>query len=174
MRLFILLILFPSMLFGQKALQYEKGGSLNTMKFFIGDEVTFKINDSDIWYTRIIWDINVEQNYLVIENQGADDPVNIYIKDITHIKIKKRKTQIGSIIGQALIVGGFNTILGTIALSRRGIVPTITEDPTPIYTGLGGSAIGYVIYKLFTRDGKKLNDRRRLRLIDTTIYLPSA
>ena len=156
----------------QKALQYEKGASLNTIKFYIGDEIRFRLTESDIWYTRIIYDIDLESNSILIENTKDNNPVLIPIKDISHIKIKNRN-KLGRIVGQTLFTGGLNVILGSVALSRQDIIPPLSQDLTPIATGAAGAGIGFLLWKLFSKEGVKLNSRKRLRLIDTTLYIPS-
>lgn len=162
-----------SFCYAQKALQYEKGGSLKTLKFYIGDEIKFKIKSAnDIWYTRIIYDIDVDKNTILIENTADENPIQLPITDITHIRIKNRN-KLGRLLGQVLFVGGINTILTTFALSRRDIIPSFKEDPDPLIYGGAGTIIGFAIWRLFSREGIKLNQRKRLRLIDTTLYLPA-
>lgn len=161
-------------LHAQKALQYEKGGSLKTRKFYIGDEIQFKIDsENDIWYSRIIYDIDLESNSILIENLSDENPVQLPISDITHFRIGKRN-KVGKLLGQVLLVGGINTILTTWALARRDIVPSWREDPVPLISGGLGMLVGYVVWKIFSREEVKLNRRKRLRLIDTTLYFPSS
>ena len=157
-------------LYGQKALQFEKRGSLNTTKYYIGDELTFRISDSHIWYTRMIHNIDLDNQSILIVNLYDETPIQFPISDITHIEIGNRN-KIGRIIGQALFVGGLNTALSSVVLARADLVPPISEDPSPLLYGLGGSAIGYSLWKLFSINRIKLNDRKRLRLIDTTLYI---
>ena len=157
----------------QKALQFEKRSSLNTSKFYIGDEVRFRINGSKIWYTRMIHDINLNQQTILIVNLNDDTPIHLPIKDITHIQVGNRN-KVGQILGQTLFVGGFNTVLTSVALNRNNFIPSFRDDPAPLIYGFGGSAVGFALWKLFSRNQIKLNDRKRLRLIDTTLYLNPA
>ena len=162
--------LYGHSLFAQKALQFEKRSSLNTVKFYIGDEFTFRLNESKIWYTRMIHNINMDDQTILIENLNDDTPIHLSIQDITHVRIGNRN-KVGRIIGQALFVGGLNTALSSIALARADLVPPLSEDASPLLYGLGGSAIGYTLWRLFSVSNIKLNDRKRIRLIDTTLYI---
>ena len=154
----------------QKALQFEKRSSLNTVKFYIGDEFTFKLNESKIWYTRMIHNINMDNQTILIENMNDDTPIHLPISNITHIQIGNRN-KTGRIIGQALFVGGLNTALSSIVLARADLVPPLREDASPLLYGLGGSAVGYALWRLFSISNIKLNERKRIRLIDTTLYI---
>lgn len=151
-------------------MQFEKRASLNTIRYYIGDEIRFRIQESDIWYTRMIHDINMDEQTILIENLNDDTPIHLPISDITHFQIGIRN-KIGQIIGQALFVGGLNTALSTVALTRTNLIPPLREDPAPLLYGLGGSAVGYALWKLFSNNKVKLNSRKRLRLIDTTLYI---
>ena len=65
----VLLLLTCVSLHGQKCLQLEKMGSLKTVRFYPGEEITFKIvNDDKGWYTRMITDIDVDRGYLFFIN----------------------------------------------------------------------------------------------------------
>jgi hypothetical protein len=53
--------------FGQKYLQLERLNSTKTRKYQPGDEITFQLNNGQ-WYTRIIDDVNYEQQLLLFAN----------------------------------------------------------------------------------------------------------
>jgi hypothetical protein len=60
----ILLSFFAGETNAQKFLQLEKIHSPKTKKYFPGQEITFQLHGGQ-WYTRVIEDINYEQNLLL-------------------------------------------------------------------------------------------------------------
>ena len=106
--LFSLLFLFSChFIFCQKFVQIEKLHSPKTIKFFLGDEITFMLTDGQ-WYTRVIEDVSYEKQYLLFPNG------HIKIEDIATIKTFKNKKWSRSIgnqlVGFVPVWGGFRLV----------------------------------------------------------------
>lgn len=67
----------------QKLLQIEKLHSPKTIKYFIGDEITFQLKGEDSWYTRNIENVSYEGNVMfVVDGQ-------IKLSDVTALRTFK-------------------------------------------------------------------------------------
>ena len=146
-------------LFGQKVLQLERAGHKNSIRYYIGDEITFQLrNDETGWYTRIINDIDVDGQKLIFPN------IEIHIDSIAMLRRPKSGFWRG--LGTALQSGGGGIILTSVSLS----LIQNTEFPTAaVVTGASSMVVGTALkqwkYRRF-----KLNERRRLRTLDLTFY----
>lgn len=151
-----LLFLFTFHLNAQKILQIEKVGSHKLVRFYPGNEVTFKLNNAPGWFTRRINDINAEQNLILFEKEGF-----ININDITHIQKTAAKAKWKG-VGNSLYVFGLNwgfwslggTLLGDELTWLAAIVPATAF------------ALGTVIKWLGKGKVWKMGKRRRLRVLD--------
>ncbi len=145
----------------QKAILLEKGGSLKTEKFFVGDLLYYKLkSDPKHWLGELIYDIDIESGLILFENRS------VYVDDIYAIQIRD--------------AGGFvkwtSSLLTNFSLAWNfwTIVALIAGDPITVTTvsiGVGSFAVGQMLRLLFFKT-HKIKKRKRLRLIDLTFYKP--
>ncbi|RLD22392.1 MAG: hypothetical protein DRI69_01380 [Bacteroidetes bacterium] len=144
----------------QKFLQLEKGGSFNYIRYYIGEDITFKLNHDDKgWHTRTITDIDVDENRLVFYNHP------LHIDSIAMIQLPGSK--VWQITGLALQVGGANAILFSL-----GYNPIFNNEPvnwSGVATGAMGIVIGSVLRRLTKKKKFVPGKRKRLRVLDVTI-----
>lgn len=152
---FCVLLTFP--LAGQKFLQIEKYGSPKTKKIYIGEEITYRLNGEDSYYSIVIEDILVDQNMLV----GTDRYVNI-----GEINSLRQDITWSRSIGRSLFFFG-------IGWSGFALVGTLTDNnPDTSYRWsdavVSGSAllISFTLPKLFVHKKTKIGKRKRLRALD--------
>jgi len=150
------LLLASSHIGAQKLLQLEQSGTLNTTRFYIGQELIFQLRNNDKgWYTRTITDIDVEGGRLIFYNHP------VHIDSISMIKLPRSNGM--QIVGGALQVGGANAMLFSIAY------PIFQNQPVN-WAGVGfgalGIAIGTALRKLFKTKKFVIGKRKRLRLLD--------
>ncbi len=156
----VLLLLSSTSLGAQKFLQLEKGGSFKYTRYYIGEDIVFKLhNDDKGWHTRTITDIDVDGNRLVFFNHPLP------IDSIAMIRLPGSK--VWQIAGLTLQVGGANAILFSL-----GYNPIFNNEPVNwggVGTGALGIAIGTAIRQLTKTKKFVPGPRRRLRLLDVTI-----
>ena len=148
--------------FGQKCLQLEKYGSLSKDRFYIGDDITFRLfNDDKGWYTRTITDFDVKNGYLISFSD------RIPVDSIAALQLDRGPA--AQIIGGALQVGGASTIMFSAAY------PVFNGQPVD-WVGVGSGAIvmgiGTLLRKLFRKKQFKIGKRKRLRLLDLNFGPP--
>ena len=146
----------------QKFLQLEKSGSLKSTRFYPGDELTFRLkNDDTGWYTRLIYDFDLENNLILV--QGHELPLD----SISMIRLPRTKAM--QIVGGALQVGGINMILFSAYYS---IFRDYDADWSTILSGVANIAVGTALRSLFASKRFKPGKRKRLRLLDLNFSAP--
>lgn len=158
---FIFLIGVGTDLKAQKAILFEKSGSLKTEKFFVGDKLYYKLkSDPKNWLGEFIYDIDIESGLILFENRS------VYVDDISAIQIRDA----------GRFVKWTSSLLTNFSLAWNfwTLVALIAGDPITVTTvsiGVGSFTIGQMLRLLFYKT-HKLKKRKRLRLIDLTFYRP--
>ena len=161
--LFIVSLLFTTFqsAFTQKFLQLEKNHVKTKLKYASGDEIIFKLRQSDQWIRTAVDEIDVDNN--VVHMFGLTVPID----SIEYIK--SYKPFISPVIGEVLWKSGLATF-ATSALYGIFFQPPNTVDfliatGAIALTGLGLKQMAKIrkVYPI----GNKYN----LRAIDVTIYL---
>lgn len=161
----ILLLLLPLLfdfqnLPAQKMLLLEKTTKVKPQKFFIGETLTYKLDEHQAtWFSDEILDILPEENALVLGIQ------KVRIEDIAALRFHRplidglgRKT---GVFGAQLI---FFSTLGLVAFddlnAKKGLA-------------IGGGAIGasFLTIKLLKFKRVKMGHRHRLRTIEIPVFL---
>ncbi len=162
MRLFglILFLGISNLVFGQKFLQIEKYGSPKVKKFYIGDDLTYRIKGDKTWYTGTIQDLIIAEDIILFENRF------VKMGDITMMRKRLGWSQK---IGTQLYIfaGSWLFFSGTAALVGWWEVRWDTAI-------IAGSALvtGFLIKKIFKYKKYKFGKRRRLRMLDISIPKP--
>lgn len=168
-RLWILLIVnlvTPVSIVAQKMLLLETR-RIKPVKFYPGEELTFKLQNDPLWYTRIMYELVPATQSIVISNNR--DTMHLSLSQITHIRnpYKGRGWKWPS---RLLMGSGAGLIISAVVYDVFELGPSIKEDPIPVKVGLSQVAAGYVIKKLLEDQKRvKMNDHHRLRIIDLTL-----
>ncbi len=140
-------------LVAQRFIQLERSYNLKTNRFYIGEELTFRIGEH--WYTRPIKDILVEDQIMLVE-EGL-----VKIDDITQVR-----TFGGDGPSQAISIGlysfGFGWGIFSVADALAG---GELKWSAAIISG-GSVATGFLIRQIFKQKTHKLGKRKRLRPLD--------
>ena len=156
----VFLLLSFTNLGAQKFLQLEKGGSFKYIRYYIGEDIVFKLhNDDKGWHTRTITGIDVDGGRLIFFNHPQP------IDSIAVIQLPGSK--VWQITGLTLQVGGANAILFSL-----GYNPIFNNEPVNwggVGTGALGIAIGTALRQLTKNKRFVPGPRKRLRLLDVTI-----
>ena len=155
--LFFLSIVFLNTTTAQKILQIEKVNSLKSIRYFVGDEITYKLkSDPDYWYTEIISDV-IPQDSIVILQIGY-----VHLSEIAEVKVtdaRKWSVALGNKLTQFGLSWGFWSVIGgTFSSTPIGwaalTVPLVTIG------------VGSIVKFLFKSKRHKIGKRKRLRLLD--------
>ncbi len=155
--LFTLFLLFGTFsTSAQKFIQMEKYGSPKVKKYFIGEEITYKLKEfPDDWTTSIIEDIVMEENLVVFNNR------TIKLDEITTIRSFKParwSVPISKNLYRFGLSWGFFSLLGP--LVGFPITWAALIVPATAYT------TGFLIKNLFRHRTYRLGKRRWLRMLD--------
>lgn len=147
----------------QLFLQLEKAGTLKTIRYTEGDLLTFRLkNDDKGWYERTIVSIDPQGNRIIFPD------VTLSVDSIEAIRLE-RKAIVAQILGGALQVGGINQILFT---AYYAIFQNRKLDWTSLGFGALNVIVGTVLKRLFRHPVFRVNQRKRLRLIDLNFGVP--
>lgn len=155
---FIILLLFgANQLSAQKMIRMDNTFNSKTKKYYVGEELTFKIEGEKEWITEEIVDILADENVIRFENRLIS-PDNI-----TAIKsfAGDRPTKILSV---SLYSFGASWLFWSLAGILAGTPITWLA---PIVSG-SAALIGWVTRLLFKTKVYHIGRRRVLRLIDIT------
>lgn len=143
----------------QKFLQLEKRNSLKTMRFNIGDEITFRTKQGGKdWYTRAIWDLDREQGQLFLNN------TIIKLEDITHVRTHKNrswsKTIARTLQTNALTWVAYNGV--------DNLVYDGGDWGTTLVVAGASALISIPLELIFKWERHNVKTRKRLRIMDIT------
>lgn len=157
---FILALLFlPFFSYSQKAIVLEREGTLHTKKFFVGENLVFKLKqDRKHWLEEVILDLDIDAGYILFEHR------TVPVSDIIAIQIRDA----------GKVTRGISTLLTTFSYSWGfwSLVSLAFGDslsPFEIGVGVGSFLLGKLLKLTFFKT-YRLNKRKRLRLIDLTFY----
>ncbi len=147
---------------GQVFFQYEQANSIKVRKYPIGAWVSYQTDRyPGVWQEGEIIDINVDRQSLVFFDRVS------YLSEMTHVRYD-RPWAIASGTGLFVFGVGWLGYGGVIeGLRSANIIETnyVFGWDTAI---IGGTALvtGYVTRRAFGTAVKKLNDKKRVRIID--------
>jgi len=158
----VLFLGFSNFLFGQKFLQIEKYGSLKVKKFYIGDDLNYRLKGDKTWYTGTIQDLLVDDNIILFGNRY------VKMEDIRTIRKRLRWSrnvgnQLYLFAGSWLFFSGSAALVGWWELRWDTAI-------------VAGSALvtGFILKNAFKYKKYKIGKRRRLRMLDITMPKPAA
>ncbi len=155
----VLLLGFSNMLFGQKFLQIEKRGSLKVVKYYIGDDINYRLKGDKTWYTGTIQDLIIDENIILFANR--------YIRMDDVQTLRKRKKWSGSVgrqlyyfAGSWLFFSAAGTLVGWELRWDTVIIPATAV------------VVGWLIKKIFKYKKYKIGKKHRLRMLDLNLKKP--
>lgn len=158
--LFIALFLVTAnLLAAQKFLQMERVGKVKVKKYYIGDDLTYRINDDDTWYSGTIQDLKVDEGIILFENRF------VRIEDIR--VIRKRRTW-SRAVGRNM----YNFAAGWLLFSAGGTLVGWDFEWDSVLIPAAAASTGFLIQKLFKYKRYKIGKKRRLRMLDLTLLKP--
>jgi hypothetical protein len=164
MRLFLicLLLTVSSFAFSQKVLRLDTKSTASKMSFFIGQTITFKLDDvknNDIWFTEPIVDFDIERGIIQF------DKWQVHYKDIIAIR-NPNSNRFGKTMATTIKTFGAGLIVFGALGSLSKDCPNCKEA---VILGVGISALGWILDWIIPTRVYKLGKKNRLRLLDLTI-----
>ena len=155
--LLMLALLAASPLWGQRVMQIERYGNPKSRKIFIGEEITYRLKNDKTWYTRAIEDYRLDQNMIVAADR--------YIK-VDEIAALRYERGWPRVLGRQLFWFGTGwSFYGLVGFAVDGNPNTHYRWADAIVTGTSWTT-ALLLPKIFKYKKIKINDRRRLRLVD--------
>ena len=161
--IYLLLLLLPLNLSAQKILQMDMNKFGGRQQFLVGDELEFQLDGQNDWYKYKITDLDREKQEIIF------DEIRVPVSRITKLVVIRKKTRSATY--------AFSSMFGVFGLTWTGyaIYGLIVASPAvgPITFLVGGIALvtGGILYlaKFLWKRKYKINEKRRLRIIDITI-----
>ena len=161
MRLTILLalgMLLAPAVTAQKFIQLEKANRAKTIKFYVGQEFTYRLKGDTEWITSTITDVQMDSQ--LVDFDWKTFPVS----DIEAIRLQHP----GFVrsLGPALMIFGASWV----GFSVVGAV--FYDDPLTASTAIvSGTSLasGYLLYLIFKHKTIRLRERRRLRAVEVPV-----
>lgn len=146
---------------GQRYLQVEKHHKKVKLKYTAGDDITFRLRQSDQWLTSVLTDIDFDNNILFFTNLTVPlDSIN---------GIKSHKPLVAPELGMAVLRSGLSG-LGTSLLYTLAFQPSNAKEFLLFFGGVSASGLG------LTQLSKKrrvfdIGNKFNLRITDLNIYI---
>ncbi len=139
----------------QKFVQLEKTTNLKTKRFYIGEEMTYRINDDKYWYNDVIKDVLVEDGIILFHNRA------VKVGDISAIKTFYNAGWSKGLSWKLYIFAGSYTLLNFASLPLGWSLSALTwQVPLVAITA------GFIVRMLFKSKKYKIGKKRRLRLMN--------
>lgn len=159
----LLLSLSCSVAFGQRVLQLEKRNSTKTVKFSIGDEITYKLAGDEDWYKAYIEDIKPDDGIVLFNNRLVQVENIVALRfDRNWPRPLERQLYVFG-LGWAVFATLDKLVLDLDVVNEEAswgfvIIPAATAVVT-----------GFLIGKIFKTKIIKIGNKRRLRLLDLEV-----
>ncbi|PHI19625.1 hypothetical protein CEQ90_12190 [Lewinellaceae bacterium SD302] len=159
--LLLLLIFFTlgqSLLYGQRVLLLEKAGQNQSQKLYEGDGLTFRMKGDNFYQEGMISELRPDIQAMVINDRF------ILLNEVESLRFEG--SGILNYAGLSLMTFG----VGWSLFAAAGYA--VDGNPETSYSGFDltvsatSFATGFLLRKLFARRRFKLNDRKRLRVVD--------
>ncbi len=147
--------------FGQKFIQLERANRARTIKFYCGDELTYRFKGDAVWRHSLITDVQMDTQRVALDGHyGA-------LSDIGAIRLQYPGLLRAS--GPMLMLFGASWAGFSLIGAAFDDYPLTTQ--TAIISGTG-LVVGFGLKQLFKYRSVRLNERRRLRALEIPVSIP--
>lgn len=147
-----------SMLSAQKILQMEKYGSLKTQRYYMGNNMTYRLKGDKTWYRAKIENIRVEDKIVIFNNRYVE------LKDIMAIKTYQNRAWSQKVGGSLMVFGASWSLFaaGGMLVDKDRFAYRWSD------AAVTGTSIlsGLLIRQIFKSNTYKMGKRRWLRLLN--------
>lgn len=150
--------LFPSGVSAQKFIQLEKANKAKTIKFYVGQEITYRLKGNADWYTSTITDVQMDSQRVALDLK--------YMPVSNIAAIQLHYPGILRALGPSLMV--FGAAWAGFSLIGAAFDDYKLTAGTAIVSGTG-LASGFVLHQIFKSKRVRLTERRRLRAVEVPV-----
>lgn len=161
MRLFIFFIaavLLPMGISAQKFLQLEKANRAQTIKFYAGQDLTYRLKGKTEWYTSTITDVQMDSQRVALDLKVVP------VADIEAVRLQY--PGILRSMGPGLMIFGASwagfSLIGAAFDDYKLTAGTAIVSGTALATG-------FTLHQIFKAKRVKLGERRRLRAVEVPV-----
>ncbi|MCS7037364.1 MAG: hypothetical protein RMJ33_07630 [Saprospiraceae bacterium] len=147
--------------FSQKFIQLERANRARTLKFYAGDEITYRFKGDRMWHSALITDANMDSQRVALD--GRYWP----IREIDAVRLQYPGVLRTS--GPMLMI--FGASWGGFSLIGALFDNYPLTAQTAIITG-SGLVVGFGLKQIFKHRNVRLNERRRLRAVEIPVSIP--
>ncbi|MBK6933341.1 MAG: hypothetical protein IPH12_21720 [Saprospirales bacterium] len=156
--LYVVFCLLPAPAGAQKFIQLEKANRARVLKFYVGEDLTYRLKGKAEWYTSTITDVQMDAQMV------AFDWKNVRVADIEAIRL--RHGGFVRSLGPSLMV--FGASWAGFALVGAAFDDYKLGASTAIVSGTG-LASGFVLHRIFKYKRVNLSARKRLRAVEIPV-----
>ncbi|MCS6928744.1 MAG: hypothetical protein NZM43_04515 [Saprospiraceae bacterium] len=157
----LLFIAVASLAFSQKFIQLERVNRPRTLKFYAGDELTYRFKGDAFWRNSLITDVNMDSQRVAFDGRYYA------LKEIEAIQLQYAGLLRAT--GPALMFFGASWAGYSLIGALFDNYPLTTQ--TVIVSG-SGLLIGFGLKHIFKYRKVSLNERRRLRAVEIPVSIP--
>lgn len=150
--------LLPTGISAQKFIQLEKANKARTIKFYAGEEITYRLKSDTEWFTATITDVQMDSQRVAL------DLKYLPVSDIVAVKLQY--PGILRSLGPSFMI--FGASWAGFSLVGAAFDDYKLTAGTAIVTGTG-LASGFILHQIFKSKRIKLNERRRLRAVEVPV-----
>ncbi len=148
-------------LFGQKFVQYERAHRARTLKFYAGDELTYRFRGDTFWRTSLISDVDMQTQRVSFDGRYVP------LSEVYAIRLQYP--------GLVRASGPMLMLFGA-SWAGFSLIGAVFDDypltaQTAIISGTG-LVVGFGLKQLFKHRSVRLNERRRLRAVEIPVSIP--
>ncbi len=145
----------------QKFIQLERVNRARTLKFYTGDELTYRFKGDQMWYKALITDASMDSQRVALD--GRYWPIS----GIEAIRLQYPGVLRAS--GPMLMLFGASWAGFSLIGAAFDNYPLTAQ--TAIISG-SGLVVGFGLKQLFKNRNVRLNERRRLRAVEIPVSIP--
>ncbi|TNE48819.1 MAG: hypothetical protein EP344_18455 [Bacteroidetes bacterium] len=161
MRTLLLLVLglcLASQLPAQKFIQLEKANRAKTIKFYVGQDLTYRLKGQTEWATALITDVQMDSQLIALNWKTMP------VSNIEAIRLQHS--------GFVRSLGPMLMLFGASWVGYSVVGAVFYDDPLTASTAIvSGTSIatGYLLHRIFKHKTIRMRERRRLRAVEIPV-----
>lgn len=142
----------------QKFIQLEKANKARTLKFYAGEEITYRLKTDTDWHTATITDVKMDSQRVALDLRYLP------VSSIDAIQLQYPGILRG--LGPSFMI--FGASWAGFSLIGAAFDDYKLNAGTAIVTGTG-LVSGFILHQIFKHKRVKMNERRRLRAVEVPV-----
>ncbi len=156
--LFAVCCLLPAVLPAQKFIQLEKTNRVKTIKFYVGQDLVYRLKGENEWFTSTITDVQMDSQLVAL------DWKTMPVTNIEAIRLQHAGILRG--LGPSFMI--FGASWAGFSLIGAAFDDYKLTAGTAIVSG-AGIVSGFILHRIFKNKKVKMGTRRRLRAVEVPV-----